>query len=293
MQTASGNRGAAVYTSNRLDYDIDDLQTLVNNATAYNSLPSRQDTGMFTKYASINIRDQMRPDDLTPLQFRYEASDCRVYYTPRNFYNMSQLWRDVAAATWNNTKLCVPDSTNYSKRTNKEHKAPPKRSDDVPIRYGVSDSPLDYPLEVSLNTSVGLLDLRSPPNFNKFGRCAEDDGCGVNLVCVRFDTTCSAPGDTPLKLCLEGCNNLQNNGCEIFNSRLAQSTAQRPVAKRVVPPVVPLRKPVNPPAHLSQGSTLPPQVSTGTLAGNVYNGYVRPGFIKTSDYLPNAGCKYI
>ncbi|KAF3008559.1 hypothetical protein E8E13_007077 [Curvularia kusanoi] len=77
MQTASGNRGAAVYTTSELDYDIANLKTLVGNDAAYNSFPDRNDTGMFTNYVSFNIRDQMRPDDLIPLQFRYEASDCR------------------------------------------------------------------------------------------------------------------------------------------------------------------------------------------------------------------------
>ncbi|KAF2026169.1 hypothetical protein EK21DRAFT_116064 [Setomelanomma holmii] len=50
MRTASGNRGAAVYTSNRLDYEINNLITLANNAAAFDQLPSREDTGMFTKY---------------------------------------------------------------------------------------------------------------------------------------------------------------------------------------------------------------------------------------------------
>jgi hypothetical protein len=40
MQTASGSRGTAAYTSNRLDYDIDNLKTLVGNTAALNSLPS-------------------------------------------------------------------------------------------------------------------------------------------------------------------------------------------------------------------------------------------------------------
>ncbi|CAN9383291.1 unnamed protein product [Alternaria alternata] len=91
MQTASGNRGATTYTSNRIDYDIDNLKTLISNKAAFNSIPSRNDTSIFTNYALFNLRDQMRPKDLTPLQFRYKASDCRLYYAPKNVYNMSQL----------------------------------------------------------------------------------------------------------------------------------------------------------------------------------------------------------
>jgi hypothetical protein len=302
MQTASGNRGAAVYTSYRLDYDIDNLKSLVNNAAAFDRLPPREDTGMFTKYASINIRDQMRPDDLTPLQFRYEASDCRLYYTPSNVYNMSQLWRDVATATWDNATLCVSDSTNYSERTDKDRKTPPKPSGVVDIRYDVSDGQLENPLDVSLNTSVGLVDLRTPYNYRKYDICT-DKQCGATTVCVSKALSCRGVGDgVSLKLCLVGCNNLQSatGGCQPLNSRLAQSTAQQLVAKRVAEPqrgLVPPPRPVpapapptRPPARLPKGLNLPPKTSTGTLGGNVYNGYVEPGIIKMSDYFKDSGC---
>ncbi|KAH4891136.1 hypothetical protein HBI17_183340 [Parastagonospora nodorum] len=300
MQTASGNRGAVVYTSNRLDFDIDNLKDLVNNTAAFDRLPSRDDTGMFTNYASINIRDQMRPYDLTPLQFRYEASDCRLYFTTRNAFNMTQLWRDAAAATWDNTTLCVPDSTNYSKRTQKERKIPPKPSGDVPLPFEVTGGQLEDPLDLSLNTSVGLVDARRPPNFNKYDRCTDNNGCSAGLVCASKATSCSKVGDgVTLKLCLEGCNNLQgpNSGCKPLNSRLAQSVSQQPVNKREAKPqripVTPKPAPASgakPPSSLPQGFKLPPKTSSKSIGGGVYNGYIEPGIIKTSQYFRNTGC---
>lgn len=306
MQTASGNRGAAVYTSNRLDFDIDNLKTLANNEAAYDSLPSRNDTGMFTQYASFNLRDQMRPNDSIPVQFRYEASDCRLYYTPLNVYNMSRLWRDVATATWDDTTRCVPDSTTYSKRTNNAPKAPPKRTTSTPAPIGLSSDLGDSPLNLSLNTSIGLTATRHAPNFNKYQRCTDNSGCSVSLVCALVTTSCSGnkPDGAQINLCLEGCNNLQGSvtGCKPLNSRLAQSTAQQPVvAKRNpepqhggLPPVGSAKPPPTgkkPAAALPQGFTFPPLTSAKTLGESVYNGYVQPGLLKTSEYFQNApGC---
>ncbi|KAL1800496.1 hypothetical protein ACET3X_000838 [Alternaria dauci] len=296
MQTASGNRGAAVYTSNRIDYDIDNLKTLVGNEAAFDSIPSRNDTGIFTNYASFNIRDQIRPEDLTPLQFRYEASDCRLYYTPQNVYNMSQLWRDVAAATWDDTTLCVPDSTNYSKRTTTQRNPPPKPSSEAPADYNVSDVQLADVLEVSFNTSVGLMNNKQPPNFNKYGLCV-NNGCPASLVCQTVATTCQQTGDgVPLQLCLQGCNTLQGVGgnCKPLSSLLAQSTAQQPVAKRS-----PQQQSFGPravgsapgkSAKLPPGFTYPPKTSTNTVSQNVYNGYIQPGIVKTSSYFQNTAC---
>ncbi|KAH7408333.1 hypothetical protein DE146DRAFT_645987 [Phaeosphaeria sp. MPI-PUGE-AT-0046c] len=297
MQTASGNRGAAVYTSNRLDYDIANVEALVDNAAAFVQLPQRNDTGIFTNYASINIRDQMRANDSIPLQFHYEASDCRLYFTPNNYYNMSQLWRDVAMATWNDTTRCVPDSTNYSKRTNTERKSPPKSDREVPIPFAFVDRQNPSQLDISLNTSVGLVDTRRPANFNIFAQCTDDTGCGVGLVCIPKTTSCRAVNDgQQLNLCLETCNTLQgvSNGCKPITSRLAQSTSQQPVAKRAPEPqrlpVIPTVPKPPPVPSRSPGITFPPKVSTGTISENVYNGYIEPGIIKTSQYIKNSGC---
>lgn len=298
MQTASGNRGAAAYTSNRIDYDIDNLKTLIGDEAAFNSIPSRNDTGIFTNYALFNLRDQMRPEDLTPLQFRYEASDCRLYYAPKNVYNMSQLWRDAATATWDDTTLCVPDSTNYSKRTRTQRKPPPKPNSQASVHYTVSDIQLADPLEVSFNTSVGLMDSKTPPNLNTYQKCNSNNNiCPASLVCAPAVASCNAVGDTTLYLCLQRCNTLQALAGDCKPQQLAQSTAQQPIVKRLPQPQrygprLAGSAPAKPVGQLS-GFSFPPKSSSTTVGQGVYNGYIQPGIVKASSYYPNSACSIV
>ncbi|KAJ4325134.1 hypothetical protein N0V94_000848 [Neodidymelliopsis sp. IMI 364377] len=142
MQTASGNRGARSYDTYSLDLDMAtareiDEQIEVNvNAT----VPEVRDPSIFIKYAQFNLRDQIRKDDTTPLQFKYEAADCRIYYTLANVYNMTRLWHDVSAAAFQDPSLCVEGSTGFSTNNNPNPIAPPKPITQQPI--------------LSLNTSV-------------------------------------------------------------------------------------------------------------------------------------------
>ncbi|KAJ4404454.1 hypothetical protein N0V85_004874 [Neurospora sp. IMI 360204] len=49
-------------------------------------------------------------DDDYPTQFLYEAANCRLFYKPEHMHAMAPLWRDVAAAAWENAS-CAPGST--------------------------------------------------------------------------------------------------------------------------------------------------------------------------------------
>lgn len=126
-----GNRGAAVYTADEIDAHISGLSLDILNVsdTVLASVPQisstgYRDSGVFTPVLAINLRDQVRPNDTMPLQFKYEAADCRIFYTLNNVYNMSRLWRDAAAAAFDDSTLCVQDSTGYVNAT----KPPPKPS---------------------------------------------------------------------------------------------------------------------------------------------------------------------
>lgn len=124
MQAASGSRGAASYSSNYLDWDMEWAGQL--DPEANRTLPvippngQLRNSGIWTMYAGVTLRDQIRQSDDNdteagvPLQFRYEAADCRLYYTLRNIYNMTQQWHDVAAAAWTDPSMCVEGSTGYS-----------------------------------------------------------------------------------------------------------------------------------------------------------------------------------
>ncbi|TDZ29073.1 Peptidase S41 family protein ustP [Colletotrichum spinosum] len=129
MQAASGSRGMRVYTGHRLDVDFAWLHDY--NQTAGTQQQSwaagQEDRGVYVQYASFNLRDQLRADDTsTPLQFRYAAADCRLYFTVDSVYDMSVLWRDVARAAFEDPGLCVEDSTGYNTRAGSSSTAVPK-----------------------------------------------------------------------------------------------------------------------------------------------------------------------
>ena len=115
MQAASGTRGAQVYDTGRLD---DDIQRAIGiNSSTSNYLPNRTEA-FLVEYASFNIRDQIRMNESTPLQFLYEAADSRIFYTPSTFSNYTNLWIYAANATWWTPQLCVEGSTGRTSNIN-------------------------------------------------------------------------------------------------------------------------------------------------------------------------------
>lgn len=63
-------------------------------------------------WSSIQIQDQIRKGDpsQTPLQFIYEAADCRLFFTPRTLLDPAAMWAATWAAFTDDSK-CVPGST--------------------------------------------------------------------------------------------------------------------------------------------------------------------------------------
>ncbi|MCJ1396944.1 hypothetical protein MMC11_000136 [Xylographa trunciseda] len=61
----------------------------------------------------VNLKSNIRAGDasLTPLQFVYEAADCRLWYTPAMINDISAVWKAAATAAWSNQSLCVTNST--------------------------------------------------------------------------------------------------------------------------------------------------------------------------------------
>ena len=133
MQAVSGSRGARVYDASELDEDFEFVSDTIENTAAAALLPNRSDTGIWVNSAGINIRDQVRENDNTPLQFKYEAADCRIYYTLANVFNMTRLWRDAATAAWDDPSLCVEGSTGFpTARNTSSTQPPPKRTAQAP-----------------------------------------------------------------------------------------------------------------------------------------------------------------
>lgn len=64
--------------------------------------------------ASLNLRNNIRQDDTsrTPLQFVYEAADCRFFYTPAMYANQEAVWNKAYEMMWVNG-TCVEGSTGH------------------------------------------------------------------------------------------------------------------------------------------------------------------------------------
>ncbi|OCK74901.1 peptidase S41 family protein [Lepidopterella palustris CBS 459.81] len=64
-----------------------------------------------------NVRDGLREgdDSGTPLQFRYEEADCRLYYTPEMTVDVTAIWKAAADAQWGGKGKCVRDWWPWSK----------------------------------------------------------------------------------------------------------------------------------------------------------------------------------
>jgi hypothetical protein len=202
MQAPSGSRGARLYSTDTLDANINFTQVILSlesppspNVTF---LPNRtQALDVYVTYASINLRDQVRNTSTIPIQFAYEAADCRIFYTPQTIYNYTALWQYAADAIWSKPSLCVSGSTGFATTgTNRTDFTGP------PASVSSSATNLTTYLK-SLNTSSlpcltklndGILDggLRIS-NFNTGKPCTTTADCNPGSACAPV-TTCLTSG---------------------------------------------------------------------------------------------------
>lgn len=101
-----------------------------------------------------NVRDGLRQDDDSgiPLQFRYEAADCRLFYTPEMTVDATAIWKAAADAQWNGGK-CV-ESGSYGKR------------DEVTTRLSRRTGAVDWAQKKRLEESLAL---ETNPNISGDG----------------------------------------------------------------------------------------------------------------------------
>jgi hypothetical protein len=215
MQAASGSRGATSYSAYEIDNDIeritqpstdpDAVDPTLYNETARAQLPNRTDSGVWVKYASINLRNEVREGDATPLQFRYLAADCRIYYTVKNVYNMTQLWHDAVTATWSNPSLCVEDSTGYPSTRNvtAPRQAPTPPQQGQPLYYHFTD---DLPFATP-NSTFELQDTRTPAwtNAGALEPCKDNTGCFGNKICVPMTVYCASDRQHQKPIAVKAC----------------------------------------------------------------------------------------
>ena len=208
MQAASGSRGAEYYSTDDLDADFEVVEEI--NATAVALLPSRTEH-IFVLSAGINLRDQIRKDQNTPLQFLYEAANCRIFYTPYTFNNLTKLWEYAADAIWNKPELCVQGSTGYASTTKAQStKSPPNETEsinanathDIVNTFQLNKATSDLPPDFAGQEHDGVK-LATASIGQSCGTSAGGSGCGsqglkcmrVN-VCGRTANRCVLPCDS-------------------------------------------------------------------------------------------------
>jgi hypothetical protein len=209
MQAAAGSRGAASYSADLIDDDIEFGRDISDEAVA--TLPDVREPDMVTYFLGINLRDQIRENEKTPLQFKYEAADCRIYYTLANVLNMTQLWRDTVAAIFDDNSRCVEGSTGFSTTNNTSPKPPPKLEADPPV----FDAPLLYQAGFNENPDGGIQAAKGPSaRTNDIVLCSAG-ACQAPARCVQVTVTCSSGKTIKPFACLPPCQNrLGSNGCK-------------------------------------------------------------------------------
>jgi hypothetical protein len=222
MQAPSGTRGAEFYSINDIEADFEVAKDI--NATAGALLPSRLED-IYISYMGINIKDQIRDSEDTPLQFLYLAADCRIFFTPQTFWNMTNLWKYAAAAVTTNPEYCVRDSTGYrTPGPNNTSTAPSTVSPNINsnVTYNItdiidkSDTVADLPDAFSGQHS-GV--VRS--TYAKAGQpCKSDAGCpGGGFKCMSVPSCGSVA-----QRCVRTCSSYDNN-CGGFRCNLIKKEA--------------------------------------------------------------------
>jgi hypothetical protein len=214
MQAPSGSRGARLYSTDTLDANIDFVQQLLDLQTPpspdVNFLPNRTEAlDVFVTYASINLRDQVRRNETVPLQFAYEAADCRIYFTPQTVYNYTALWQYAADAIWTKPSLCVAGSTGFATTgTNKtDFVGPPSGTPGTLSNLTSHLTALNTSSLASLTSlNDGLPDGGfKPRNAQSSKPCKVSSDCNAGFACATV-TACLGSGKTgPTLQCVPTC----------------------------------------------------------------------------------------
>lgn len=221
MQTPSGSRGAQAYTFDNIDADI--LYAKNINASAGNFLPERE-VDVFISYATFNIRDQVRKGESTPLQFVYEAANCRIFYTKDTVYNFGNLWRYAANAIWTKPELCVQGSTGIASNGNSSDISGP------PTGLSSLNPNLRYNMTKILQLSGAVKEIYPGFSTQQFdskanrpntfrATCVRQErggsGCDAGLICQDFNIC-----ENIQSLCTRRCNDKVKPTCNCDFTRV-------------------------------------------------------------------------
>ncbi|KAI0451089.1 hypothetical protein F5B21DRAFT_528208 [Xylaria acuta] len=197
MQAVGGTRGARSLSTDILDNNINFARELLAGTSEADFLPNRTEAlDVFVVGAAVNLRDQVRAGETTtttPLQFAYEAADCRIYFTPETIFNYTALWQRAADAVWADPGLCVAGSAGYATdgRANGSATPPPPASGAVP--FNMADHVTIDPAKVNSTVdddAIGELagDLLADGSTRasiRFTECGQVFGTGFMCVSVQ------------------------------------------------------------------------------------------------------------
>ncbi|KAK4198682.1 hypothetical protein QBC40DRAFT_229528 [Triangularia verruculosa] len=249
MQAVAGTRGARAYSGEVLDWMLQFAGTLMADNSSLPNIPANRetrDTGFWIRYSGFNLRDQIskaefdKGTQMVPLQFDYLAAHCRIFYTIRNIYNMTQLWLDAAAAMFDNYPGgCVRGSTGYADESpsTPATKSPLSHfdNDDTVIRFDGErgggedeDSDEENINEGDLVASSSVIQAGLQPCVmlasGKWG------GCPKNHKCREVDVKCKSSErekNSMAMFCLPPCVSGKVGACQEYRSNPLRSSALR------------------------------------------------------------------
>ncbi|KAI1422379.1 hypothetical protein F5Y12DRAFT_624388 [Xylaria sp. FL1777] len=222
MQGVGNTRGARLMPTSILDNNIEVTQEILGSSPDANFLPNRTEAvDVFILDGGVNLRDQVRKGETTPLQFVYEAADCRIYYTPQTILNYTALWTFAANAIAANPPLCVAGSTGIlpanstSSQSSLESFDPTKY---IPTKDDATS--LVDPGEITEDISGDLTDQKNTrlqvtfincPVLNA-GCCYPGFACpDPGLICAPIQRFTSNPTFFPT--CVPRCNGGEGRPC--------------------------------------------------------------------------------
>ncbi|KAL5119483.1 hypothetical protein ACEQ8H_002548 [Pleosporales sp. CAS-2024a] len=168
------------YIQNIAQYTVTNLSSSAAEGAALNktSLGQYFDDTVFNRAAIhqgpvVNFRDGIRDKDLAsntyktdniPLQFVYEAADCRILYTKAMTVDVTAIWKAVAETAWGGKSHCIAGSVGghqtrsmLQKRRGSEQTVQDRVLSKRMQAWRSSLSAKDYPLDVFTDLSKGKL----------------------------------------------------------------------------------------------------------------------------------------
>jgi hypothetical protein len=214
MQAPSGTRGAASYDIERMDYDITAALSIGDSVAE--QFPTEREHAFFIAGASVNLRDQILRNDnsKTPLQFKFERADCRIFYTPDTWYNFTNLWNYAAKAAWKNSTLCIeksPDHPTQPSASSTIYEV--EATESTFVTSDLLDDKGEFSASIHLDDPSNDIsdsgkDIENLKDLGK--RCKGNHNCGGRLQCISVPVWDSELKPTMQRQCVRSCGQTSN-----------------------------------------------------------------------------------